>query len=93
LDEYIRVSKILSKKYKGIDIEIFVDLLKFHGELHTPIVLQDKVRNDPDDEKFIACALGANCKIIVSGDKDLLDVSGFYGLDILKPAAFVKKYL
>lgn len=63
------------------------------AKYNRPVLLQDPISEDPDDDKFIACALGANCQIIVSGDQDLLKVAGYDGIDILKPAAFVKKYL
>jgi len=55
--------------------------------------LEAAVSRDPDDDKFLACALGASCNFIVSGDKDLLDISGYADVDVLKPADFVKKYL
>ena len=54
LDEYTRVSKLLSRKYKALDIDIFIDLFKSHGELHTPVMLPERISDDPDDEKFIA---------------------------------------
>jgi len=93
LNEYVRVSKLLAKKYKEIDISGFIDLILIYGEVHSPIILQEPISIDPDDDKFIACALNANCNIIISGDKDLLDVTGYAGIEILKPATFVKKYL
>ena len=93
LEEYVRVSELLVKKYKTIDLTAFIDLVLIHGEMHSPIILQEPVSVDPDDDKFIACALGANCKIIISGDKDLLDVSGYADVEILNPAKFIKKYL
>jgi len=36
--------------------------------------------------------LGRN-KVIVSGDKHLLDVSGYQKIEVLKPRKFVTKYL
>ena len=48
---------------------------------------------DPDDDKFIACAMSATCNIIVSGDVDLLEISGYKGIEVLKPADFVKQKL
>ena len=32
---------------------------------------------DPDDNKFIECAIDANALYIISGDKDLLDIQKF----------------
>ncbi len=47
---------------------------------------------DGDDDKFIACALEANAKVIVSGDKDLLDLKVYRAIEILTPKQFVEKY-
>jgi predicted nucleic acid-binding protein len=53
----------------------------------------EAVSADPDDDKFIACALSSGSKLIVSGDKHLLDVNGYRGIEILKPRPFIDKYL
>lgn len=90
LNEYDRVSKALSEKYPSIDLSPFIELLTIHAEIYTPKKLKEPVSCDPDDDKFIACALSAKIKIIVSGDQDLLSVSGYQGIDIMKPGAFAK---
>jgi hypothetical protein len=46
------------------------------------------VSPDPDDDKFLACALEAQADCIVSGDPDLLDLSRYRGIDILNPREF-----
>ena len=51
------------------------------------------MEGDPDDDKFLACAIASGNKLIVSGDKHLVKVSGFHGVEILKPHEFVKRYL
>ena len=38
-------------------------------------------------------AVKTGTKLIVSGDKHLLNVSGYQGITVLKPRAFVDKYL
>ena len=55
---------------------------------HYPIPFKN-----PDDDKFIACALASGTKMIVSGDKHLLDVSGYHGIKVLTPRQFAEKYL
>jgi predicted nucleic acid-binding protein len=40
---------------------------------------------DPDDDKFIACALSSGSRLIVSGDKHFFAVDGYLGIEILKP--------
>ena len=49
--------------------------------------------DDPDDDKFLACAVAAGVSCIVSGDKHLLRVSWYRGIEVLKPRAFVGRYL
>ena len=51
--------------------------------------LSEQVCDDPDDDKFLACALASETKMIVSGDKHLLRVSGYKSIEVLKPKAFV----
>ena len=43
------------------------------------------VTDDPDDDKFIECAVALNAKYIVSGDKALLSVKDYMGIKILPP--------
>lgn len=45
---------------------------------------------DPDDDKFIACAVALGARYIVSGDKHLLGMRCYMGIRIVTPAQFVK---
>ena len=47
------------------------------------------VAADPDDNKFIECAVAAGADFIVSGDKHLLSLKVYSGVQILSPAAFL----
>lgn len=92
-DEYRSVGAALSKQYPAIDtIPIFEFVAKNMKMIIAPD-LPEPICVDPDDDKFIACALAAGCKIIVSGDKHLLKVSGFCGIQVLKPRDFVDRFL
>ncbi len=55
--------------------------------LHVPH-LRDKT-----DAPIVAAALAANADIIVSGDKDLLDLGAYRYIKILSPRQFVQRYL
>ena len=46
---------------------------------------------DPTDEMFIAAALDGNADVIVSGDKDLLEIESFQGVAILTPRQFLDR--
>lgn len=96
MDEYKRVSYALAEKHHfsgQLNVGKALELVAIHGEMTSPIKLEKQISRDPDDDKFIACALGSNCKKIVSGDKDLLDISGIYEIAVLKPGDFVNQYL
>ncbi|MBN1997896.1 putative toxin-antitoxin system toxin component, PIN family [candidate division KSB1 bacterium] len=93
LDEYIRVAEILSIKYEGIDISEVLNLIAMYSEIIQPAALPNQICEDKDDDKFLACAISGQVDIIVSGDKHLLDVSGFKGIRIMKPRAFYTEFL
>jgi putative PIN family toxin of toxin-antitoxin system len=42
---------------------------------------------DPQDDKFLALAVDGKADWIVSGDKDLLELSPYQGIPIISPAA------
>jgi len=66
-------------------------MLTVHALLvHAP-PLDERVSEDPEDELFLA-AVAANARLIVSGDKHLLRVSGGRDIDILKARPFVDRY-
>ena len=50
------------------------------------------VVDDPDDDKFIECALAAGASAIVSGDHHLLDLGNYEGIPILSAAAFLARF-
>lgn len=52
-----------------------------------------KICRDPDDDKFINCAIDAKAIYIVSGDNDLLDIKNFAGIEIVTAREFYEKYL
>ena len=93
LDEYQRVSEDLSSKFPSIDIAPIIELITIHGLFIDTQGYTLPVCEDPDDNKFIECAVAGNCEIIISGDKHLLNLSEFQGIAILNPRDFVDKYL
>ena len=93
LDEYTRVSKILAKQFPSVELQPFIDLVTATAEMVPSVWFAEPLCDDPADDMFIACALTAKCKIIISGDKHLLKMSGFHKIEILSPRAFVDKYL
>lgn len=93
IDEYIKVSKVLGDRFSGVEISPILMLIITHSETIQSPPFPHQVCEDPDDDKFLTCALSSESKIIISGDKHLLKLSGYRGIAILTPRAFVEQYL
>jgi putative PIN family toxin of toxin-antitoxin system len=93
LEEYQRVAMALAEQFPSIDLRQILELVTIKTEMVHAQILPEPVCVDPDDDKFLACALASKSKVIVSGDKHLLQVSGFQKIKVLKPREFVDEYL
>jgi len=93
LKEYQSVGEHLARGFPKVDLEPFLELLAIKTEFVIPKKLQNRVCEDPDDDKFIACALAGKSNMIISGDKHLLRVSGYEGIKVLRPRKFVDEHL
>ena len=51
----------------------------------------DKIKTDPSDNKFLACALEVKADYIVSGDNHLLELKHFNGIQIVDAKTFIRK--
>jgi uncharacterized protein len=72
------------------DITALVNLIRLRGELVTPTQKVTACR-DPKDDKFLEAAIFAQADCIVSGDADLLDLTPFQEIPILRPAGFLAR--
>lgn len=93
LDEHSRVGEDLAARFPGADLVPILELVATHAEWVDPEPLRERVCADPDDDKFLACAVASRTRVVVSGDKQLLAVSGWRGIEVLRPRAFVDAYL
>jgi putative PIN family toxin of toxin-antitoxin system len=51
------------------------------------------VPDDPTDDKYVACALEAGARYIVSGDEHLTRLRDYQGIEIVTPAFFIESVL
>lgn len=85
------ISEKLRMKFKIPESEvsqILIDLSSFTF----PVEVTEKyrvVRDDPDDDKFIDCAVQCKADYIVSGDRHLLSLGEYSGTKILKASDFL----
>ena len=50
------------------------------------------VCRDPDDDKFISCAISADADCIVTGDKDLSNLKKYQSIRIIHASDFLKMF-
>ena len=48
-----------------------------------------RASRDPKDDKFLEAAVNGRADVLVTGDKDLLDLNPFRGIAIVTPAAYL----
>lgn len=94
VEEYVEVLKRLGLR----EAEELEELLRLFARgfnslyaAKTPVL--DIVRDDPDDNKFIECAVALHSKVIVSGDKHLLSLQDYMGIKIVSPREFLHSRL
>lgn len=92
-EEYQRVGRRLAGQFPGVDLAPMLELLAVEAELTPARGLPEPVCDDPDDDKFLACALSSKTRLIISGDRHLLKVSGYRRINIVRPRAFIDEYL
>ena len=56
-----------------------------------PILHRIRACRDPKDDKFLEAAVNGEADIIISGDRDLVDLHPFRGIPIVTPAIFLAR--
>ncbi len=93
LDEYQRIGFELALRFRDVDLRPFLDLLTIQAEIVLAPTLPPVIHDDPSDDKFLEAAVAGKASYIISGDKHLLKLSEYQGIQILKPIDFVQGYL
>jgi len=50
------------------------------------------IDKDPDDNKFIECAVALKAAAVISGDKAVLEVKNYMGIQIMTPKDFLLQF-
>lgn len=80
---------IAKARRRGIEPIQIVDLLVANSIVVIPKRVVSVVKEDPDDNMFLACAQAAQASFIISGDKHLLALKSFAGIPIITPREFL----
>jgi uncharacterized protein len=89
-DEYKRTLFRISKGQKDELVNKWLILFAENSHFVT-VKKRFKLSLDPDDDKFIECAISGNAGFIVSGDSHLLDLKSILNTEVITPSAFLKK--
>ncbi|HEY5269946.1 MAG TPA: hypothetical protein VII97_06385, partial [Anaerolineales bacterium] len=88
-----RVGEILAEEHPVIDPEPMLEFVVQNAVVFSAPPLPKRVCDNPDDDKFLDCALASGSNLVVRGDRHLLKVSGYQNIETLKPCDFLEKYL
>jgi predicted nucleic acid-binding protein len=76
-----------------VELAAALDLVLVNAHPFPSAVLEGLICADPDDDKFLACALASRAGIIMSRDKQMLKVTGYRGIEVVRPRTFVDRHL
>ena len=71
------------------DVKALIEGFRESGILTSGRLDLEVVREDPEDDKFIICAVEARADYIVSGDTHLLKLKEYQGIRIVPPREFL----
>ena len=81
----------LSHKFLWQDdqINVFLESIMEFCEIVQVDEKISHIKDDPDDDRILECAVSADCDYIISGDKHLLKLRSYKEIKILNPADFL----
>lgn len=90
LQEYLRTLPYPKFRLSDDEIRALIeeDLLPFVETVQAKKRLR-VVRRDPEDDKFLECALAGRAEYLVTGDRDLLELGSYRGVRILTVGEFL----
>ena len=91
--EYRRIMAALSAKFEDVNMDPVLELLFIEAELVPSHSFEEPVCEDPDDDKFLACAMTSKSQYIISGDKHLLKIGRYFNTNIVTPRYFLDHLL
>ncbi len=93
LNEYIEVLHRIGLQDE-VELEELLSLFtkSFNILFTTKTPRINVVKDDPDDDKFIECAVALKAEVIITGDKAIEVIGEYMNIKILTPQQFLKIY-
>ena len=89
LDEYVRVLRELSDREPELARQ-WIDFIAADA-LVVEAAVEIEMCRDPEDNKFLICAVSADADYVVSGDSDLLTLREVEGIPIVTARGLLQK--
>lgn len=86
--QYPRIIKAC--KLTPAEMDLFIVFIRKRAVVLTDVPPVNVVKDDPDDNAVLACAIKAGADYIVSGDDHLLSLKEYKGIRILTVLEFLK---
>ena len=93
LDEYIEVLRRLELQNEN-ELEELLGLfaLGFHLVYTAKTPKLHVVEEDPDDDKFIECAVALKAKFVITGDSAVKEIRDYMNIKIVSPREFLSNF-
>lgn len=92
LDEFERVIAYEHLPFTREEQRVLPRLVRREATVVEPEVDVREIDEDPDDDKFLECAVAADADYLVSGDDHVLDVEEFRGTEIVTADEFLQRH-
>ncbi len=93
VDEYIEVLRRLGlQNEKELDELLGLFAHAFHVVFTAKTPELQVVEKDPDDNKFIECAVALKADFVITGDKSLIEIQDYMAIKIVSPKDFLSSY-
>jgi uncharacterized protein len=88
--EFIRVCLLKLRNDPAKTMDAVTEIRK-NSIIVTPFERTDVLKDEPDN-RILECAAAYEADCIISGDRHLLGLKKYRGIEILSPADYIKKY-
>lgn len=86
---YPKIKRLL--KDSGVTIEIIIQQILEKSNVTKPKSKLNVIKEDPEDNRILECAVKANADFIVSGNRHLLELKKYDSIKIVTPRQLIEE--
>ena len=93
IEEYVEVLRRLGlANERELDELLYLFAQGFHVVFTAKTPQLHLIEEDPDDDKFIECAVALKADFVISGDKSLVSLQNYMGIKIVTAKEFLDSW-